>query len=61
MKVQVFNNSERQFMIDTHGKGKHENIFLVGFGEEMVLEVDESQVRKITSEAPNGVQINILG
>jgi hypothetical protein len=61
MKIQIFNDSNRQFSLDTHGKGKHENIFLVGFGEKMVLEVDANQIKKITNDAPNGVQINILG
>ena len=60
IKVQIVNSDLRQFPIDTKGKGNYEDIYLIGINEVIVLDVEESQLKKIINELPQGAQLNIL-
>jgi len=60
VKVQIVNSGLRQFLVDTKGKGINKDIFLIGINEVIVLDIDESQIKKIIAELPKGAQLNIL-
>ena len=60
VKVQIVNSDLRQFLVDTKGKGDNKDIYLIGINEVIVLDVDESQIKKIIAELPKGAQLNIL-
>jgi hypothetical protein len=60
VKVQIINGDQRQIVIDTKGKNKPEDIFVVGIKEIMTLNVDEKQIKKIINELPKGAQLNIV-
>jgi len=61
VKIEIYNGSERQFIVDTKGQNAHKDIFLIGINEKIVLDVDESQIIKISQELPKGAQMNVLG
>ena len=60
IKVQIINGDQRQFVIDTKGNGDPKDIYVIGIKEQIVLNIDEKQLKKIINELPKGAQINIL-
>jgi hypothetical protein len=60
IKVQIINGDQRQFVVDTKGQGKPEDIYVIGIKEQIILDIDEKQLKKIIAELPKGAQINIL-
>jgi len=60
MKIQIINSDERQFVVDTKGKGNPKDIYVIGLKEEIILDVDDKLIKKIIKSAPKGAQINIL-
>jgi len=59
LKVQIINSGKRQFIIDTKGKGKEKDTFLIGINEVITLDIEPKLLKKITKELPEGAQINI--
>jgi len=60
MKIQIINGDKRQFIVDTKGKNNPKDIFVIGIKENIILEVEEKQLKKIIREIPKGSQINII-
>jgi len=60
VKVEIINGKERQFVVDTMGNSKPENIYVIGLGERITLNISEKQIKKIMNELPKGAQINII-
>ena len=60
VKVQIINGPDRQIIIDTKGKNNSKDIYVIGIKEQVTLEVEEKQIKKIINELPKGAQINII-
>jgi len=60
VKVEIYNGSERQLWIDATGKNKHEKIYPIGIKENVILEIEESEIKRIINELPKGALINVL-
>jgi len=60
IKIQIINGPDRQIVIDTKGKNNPKDIYVIGIKEQITLDVEEKQIKKIINELPKGAQINII-